>query len=82
MGKTEKNGEKNGGEGGIRTPGTRKSTQHFQCCTFGRSVTSPQKSPSFIPIRLTENNPKMENAGIAGIDTRGTSGYLIATSLA
>ena len=29
------------GEGGIRTPGTVSSTQHFQCCTIGRSVTSP-----------------------------------------
>ena len=30
-----------GGEGGIRTLGTLTRTQHFQCCTFGRSVTSP-----------------------------------------
>ena len=30
------------GEGGIRTPGTVSRTQHFQCCTIGRSVTSPR----------------------------------------
>ena len=30
-----------GGEGGIRTHGTLASTQHFQCCLFGRSSTSP-----------------------------------------
>src|SRR5262245_42770735 len=29
------------GEGGIRTRGVVTPTQHFQCCTFGRSVTSP-----------------------------------------
>lgn len=29
------------GERGIRTPGEVTPTQHFQCCTFGRSVTSP-----------------------------------------
>jgi hypothetical protein len=29
------------GEGGIRTRGGVTPTQHFQCCTFGRSVTSP-----------------------------------------
>ena len=29
------------GEGGIRTPGPVSRTQHFQCCTIGRSVTSP-----------------------------------------
>lgn len=33
----------NPGEGGIRTLGTVASTQHFQCCTIGRSVTSPYK---------------------------------------
>ena len=31
-----------GGEGGIRTPGTRiRGTHDFQSCTFNRSVTSP-----------------------------------------
>ena len=30
-----------GGEGGIRTRGAVARTQHFQCCTFGHSVTSP-----------------------------------------
>ena len=32
------------GEGGIRTPGPISETQHFQCCTIGRSVTSPSPS--------------------------------------
>ncbi len=31
------------GEGGIRTRGGVSPTQHFQCCTFGRSVTSPDE---------------------------------------
>jgi hypothetical protein len=29
------------GEGGIRTRGELSPTQHFQCCAFGRSATSP-----------------------------------------
>jgi hypothetical protein len=34
--------EINGGEGGIRTPGTLiRGTHDFQSCTFNRSVTSP-----------------------------------------
>lgn len=28
-------------ERGIRTPGKVAPTQHFQCCTIGRSATSP-----------------------------------------
>ena len=33
-----------GGEGGIRTPGTRiRGTHDFQSCTFNRSVTSPAR---------------------------------------
>ncbi len=33
---------KDGGEGGIRTPGTLiRGTHDFQSCTFNRSVTSP-----------------------------------------
>jgi site-specific DNA recombinase len=32
---------KESGEEGIRTLGELSPTQHFQCCTFGRSVTSP-----------------------------------------
>ena len=30
-----------GGEGGIRTHGTVSRTQHFQCCQFSHSCTSP-----------------------------------------
>ena len=34
----------NGGEGGIRTPGTLiRGTHDFQSCTFNRSVTSPER---------------------------------------
>ena len=32
------------GEGGIRTRGTCDSTRHFQCRTFGLSVTSPNST--------------------------------------
>ncbi len=31
-----------GGEGGIRTPGTREGTPHFECGTFNHSATSPR----------------------------------------
>src|SRR6266542_4202158 len=31
-----------GGEGGIRTHGTVPRTQHFQCCQFNHSCTSPK----------------------------------------
>jgi hypothetical protein len=35
-----------GGEGGIRTPGTLiRGTHDFQSCTFNRSVTSPLLKP-------------------------------------
>src|SRR5262245_42536472 len=38
---------KNGGEGGIRTPGTLiRGTHDFQSCTFNRSVTSPFRNVS------------------------------------
>ena len=30
-----------GGEGGIRTHGTVSRSQHFQCCQFNHSCTSP-----------------------------------------
>src|SRR5438552_15374789 len=33
---------KDGGEGGIRTHGTVPRSQHFQCCQFNHSCTSPQ----------------------------------------
>ena len=36
-------GHRSSGEGGIRTPGPISETQHFQCCTIGRSVTSPRR---------------------------------------
>ena len=31
-----------GGEGGIRTHGTVSRSQHFQCCQFNHSCTSPK----------------------------------------
>src|SRR5262249_19520743 len=34
--------QRKSGEGGIRTRGEIAPTRHFQCRTFGRSVTSPQ----------------------------------------
>ncbi len=34
--------QKTGGEGGIRTHGTVSRSQHFQCCQFNHSCTSPQ----------------------------------------
>src|SRR6185503_16493836 len=32
-----------GGEGGIRTHGTVPRSQHFQCCQFNHSCTSPRR---------------------------------------
>src|SRR6185436_4704385 len=36
-----------GGEGGIRTHGTVSRTQHFQCCQFSHSCTSPWNSGQY-----------------------------------
>ncbi len=33
-----------GGEGGIRTHGTRKGTPHFECGAFDHSATSPTRN--------------------------------------
>jgi hypothetical protein len=33
---------KNGGEGGIRTPGTVARTSHFECDAIDHSATSPE----------------------------------------
>ncbi len=38
------------GEGGIRTRGGVTPTQHFQCCTFGRSVTSPKITSPYLTV--------------------------------
>jgi hypothetical protein len=35
-------GKMNGGEGGIRTPGTVARTSHFECDAFDHSATSPR----------------------------------------
>ena len=43
----------NGGEGGIRTPGTLiRGTHDFQSCTFNRSVTSPFTRPRIDRVPL------------------------------
>jgi hypothetical protein len=39
------NRKSRGGEGGIRTHGTVSRTQHFQCCQFSHSCTSPKELP-------------------------------------
>ena len=44
-----------GGEGGIRTHGTVSRTQHFQCCQFSHSCTSP-KDFRLRNCRLTISN--------------------------
>ena len=36
-------GPVSGGEGGIRTPGTREGTTDFESVTFGHSATSPSE---------------------------------------
>src|SRR3954447_21794534 len=36
-----------GGEGGIRTHGTVSRSQHFQCCQFNHSCTSPDANLRF-----------------------------------
>ena len=56
-------GLSNGGEGGIRTPGTLiRGTHDFQSCTFNRSVTSPERNfkhlralPAFSQCRCLQN---------------------------
>lgn len=51
---------KGSGEGGIRTRGGVSPTQHFQCCTFGRSVTSPCAIRSLLAFILsTFSGPPM-----------------------
>ena len=43
-------GRQASGEGGIRTRGEVAPTQHFQCCTFGRSVTSPKITSPYLTV--------------------------------
>ena len=42
------------GEGGIRTRGTCDSTRHFQCRTFGLSVTSPLLANRMLLLALRQ----------------------------
>ena len=49
-----------GGEGGIRTHGTRKGTPHFECGAFDHSATSPQK---------------VRNAPLAALRSRSSGGH-------
>ena len=41
-----------GGEGGIRTHGPFARSQHFQCCRFGHSRTSPNKLAVYVYFLL------------------------------
>src|SRR5205807_5910965 len=43
-----------GGEGGIRTHGTVPRSQHFQCCQFNHSCTSPRGRISDCELRIAE----------------------------
>jgi hypothetical protein len=43
-------GNYHGGEGGIRTHGTVSRSQHFQCCQFNHSCTSPIIANCRFPI--------------------------------
>src|SRR5258706_2436704 len=50
-----------GGEGGIRTHGTVSRSQHFQCCQFNHSCTSPEKMP-IADLRLSNLKDKYQSA--------------------
>src|SRR5258706_10291821 len=50
-----------GGEGGIRTHGTVSRSQHFQCCQFNHSCTSPEKMP-IADLRLSTLKDKYQSA--------------------
>ena len=72
------------GEGGIRTHGTVSRTQHFQCCQFSHSCTSPNRHavgkaegrnwslwvPSLLSARCLP--PTSLTGGEGGIRTHGT----------
>src|SRR5260370_41113948 len=44
-----------GGEGGIRTHGTVPRSQHFQCCQFNHSCTSPKPRQK---VKVKRQKPK------------------------
>ena len=44
---SETNANESSGEGGIRTPDTVTRIQHFQCCSFSHSDTSPGTGHEF-----------------------------------
>ena len=50
-----------GGEGGIRTHGTVSRSQHFQCCQFNHSCTSP-RGISDCELRISDLKNKPGNA--------------------
>ena len=57
-----------GGEGGIRTPGTRiRGTHDFQSCTFNRSVTSPARK--FTGLRVLPCS--LERRCLQNVSARG-----------
>src|SRR5882724_11204923 len=65
-----------GGEGGIRTHGTVSRSQHFQCCQFNHSCTSPKwrpfnvkrnaknAKPSFFQQRTANNMTSRHSAAV------------------
>ena len=65
------------GEGGIRTRGGVAPTQHFQCCTIGRSATSPESVrrvwPSHCPHRTADRQGSIlaDEASIGGREIGG-----------
>ena len=59
----------NGGEGGIRTPGTLADTRDFQSRTFDHSVTSP----SGAHVRRWEHRPWAERGHIRAMPSRGST---------
>src|SRR5881628_1941549 len=56
----------NGGEGGIRTPGTLiRGTHDFQSCTFNRSVTSPLRNFKDLPgLPHSSNGQCLQNVSM------------------
>jgi hypothetical protein len=59
----------NGGEGGIRTPGTLiRGTHDFQSCTFNRSVTSPGRNFNYLcALPCSLNRQCLQNVSIGRV---------------
>src|ERR1043165_2513240 len=66
-----------GGEGGIRTHGTVSRTQHFQCCQFSHSCTSPiqeagGRKQGDVTASWLLPPASLSSGGEGGIRTHGT----------